>query len=99
MKVSRESISQLASVGRQVHVLLLHILDHHGPRSVVCSKLTICQKRPLLVTAVDCPHQECWYILRDGLRQGGELGGVASNLTCSAVRVEGKNIQGADDLV
>lgn len=94
----RESVSQLAGIRSQIHIDLLHLLNHLLSRTIICAKLSICQISPLVVTADYAPKDEIRNILCDGSGEGGKDVGSVSNLRRIASDIERENSRGVNDL-
>lgn len=93
-----ESISQLARKCRQVHVLLLHVLDHHLPCAVIRAILAAHQALAEPVRCQNAPHEKIGYDIGNRLHERREFASIASDDTCVPLGLEGKNIDGINTL-
>lgn len=85
----REPISQLARVGRQIHIDLLHLFNHLLSGPIIRTELPSRQVGPLVIAAHDTPENEVRHVLRNGPREGREDVGPVANLRCVAANAEG----------
>ena len=87
MQMRRETVPQLRGIRRQIQRHLSELIDHGPPRPLVPAELSVHQVLALAHAGHDCPHQQVGNVDGDGLREGGEFGGVASDSACVAAGV------------
>jgi hypothetical protein len=93
-----ESVSQLAGVGCQIHVLLPCVIYQFLICAWVRREFGSHKPSADIVADQDSPHQKIGYGAGDDLRQGRKLCSITSNIACISMAFQWKNIEVSENL-